>query len=424
MKSKIKLFGIYLPIFAASLISAVTFRTVACISDLNINSGYFDDKTLQIIGNVIAAAATIFLITYIFKKNKDMKFIPNFTSATTYVPTGLVGIATVFMMPHFLSLANNEYGYRDIYGNYPLRGMAILHIITVIFAALSIVHFILTALVEKHSSTSRATFGLCTVIFLSLYAVHLYFDTTMSVNAPNKLIDELAYLSSALFFLYETRLSMGREKWKEYIAVGFVSSLLTAYSSIPALVTFFVRDTVISNNIYESALSFTLFIFITARILLTSKLIENERSSIVNSISEFAEAREAAISENDLKYAVAKNENEADKESPDTESDLTEQNENQLTIDDIIEENENTEASGEEVSEKEGCEAKEVDPKSEVAAEELLETEENAANEESSDTESIPSEKENSDAISTEECSDTQDTEEDITEKEETYGEE
>jgi hypothetical protein len=162
----------------------------------------------------------------------------------------------------------------------------------------------------------------------------------MPVNAPNKLIDELSYLSSALFFLYETRLSMGREKWKEYISIGFISALFTAYSSIPALITFFVRDAKISNNIYESVLTLALFIFISSRILLTSKLIENEQSAVVNSISNFAREREENIAKNDLNYAVATKCSEEESEENSSYETAEEENSLQITIDEIIEDTE------------------------------------------------------------------------------------
>ena len=353
MKSKIKLFGMYLPIFALALVASVVLRTIACINDLNLQSTHFDDKILNICANVIVALATVYFITYVFKKGKDMKFIPNFTSASTYVPTGLVGVATVFMIVFLFSTAKTEYNTINIYGEYPLRGMAYFHFAAAFFALLSIVHFVLTALIERHSSTSRATFGLCTVIFLSLYSVHLYFDSSMPVNAPNKLIDELSYLSSALFFLYETRLSMGREKWKEYISIGFISALFTAYSSIPALITFFVRDAKISNNIYESVLTLALFIFISSRILLTSKLIENEQSAVVNSISNFAREREENIAKNDLNYAVATKCSEEESEENISCETAEEENSLQITIDEIIEDAEDqstTEGKSEEAT--------------------------------------------------------------------------
>lgn len=349
MKNKIKLFGIYLPIFIIALAFSVTFRTIACINDFDGASGYFNSSAFITPANISIILASLFLLSYLFKKNKEVKFIPNFTSISTYIPTGLIGVAEVFMAVYFLPLAKESYLYIDAYGRYSKRTATIIYLLVGVFAILSVVHFVMTALIEKHSSTRRALFGLCTVIFLALYSVHLYFDTSTAVNAPNKLIDELSYLFASLFFLYETRLSMGREKWRAYIATGFVGALLCAYSSIPSLITYFTNGVMISNNIYESVLTFALFIFITARILLTSKLTEDKMDVAVSMLSGVASEREKAVYDNELKYAPVEPESASysteEAESTEEEGDGTGDESSQITIDDIIEDSDEENAA-------------------------------------------------------------------------------
>ena len=160
------------------------------------------------------------------------------------------------------------------------------------------------------------------MIVLALYSIYLYFDNDLPINAPAKIIDQMAYLFAAVFFLYETRLSIGREKWRGYIAFGFIAALISAYSSIPALIYFFAKETEISVSIYEMVLSAALFIFISSRMLLTSELIEDVVSPFTNIISKASDQRTSDIA------PVAKIEDitEAEDETID---------ENQLTIDDV-----------------------------------------------------------------------------------------
>ena len=134
----------------------------------------------------------------------------------------------------------------------------------------------------------------------------------------------MAYLSATLFFLYETRLSLGREKWRPYIAFGFIASLLTAFSSIPALIIYFAEKRIISNSIYETLLTLALFIFISAKLLLTANLIEDKRSSIVEGIIHAAAVREQEI--NPKKEIV---------EEPIAEETREEPDENQISITEI-----------------------------------------------------------------------------------------
>jgi hypothetical protein len=105
-----------------------------------------------------------------------------------------------------------------------------------------------------------------------------------------------------LFFLFETRISIGRERWRAYRAFGLVALLLTAYSSFPSLLVYAVDGAVISNSIYETILSFSLSLFIAARLVLTSQLRANEESKTVSLIKMAFAARIDEISPKDDEY--------------------------------------------------------------------------------------------------------------------------
>ena len=307
MKNKAKLFGIYLPVFAVLLTAVTVLRTVALLLDFNFKTGYFLEKTLSSISVYITVAAAVFFLTYIFTARRDMKLIPDFTSPATYVPTGIVSVALIFMITWLLSKAYkiNEtiQMLGELAGIYPQaraelatqRLFFIIIAITTVFAVLSIVHFILTALVEKNSSTKRAGYGIFTVLFLSFYGLYLYFSTDLPINAPNKALDQMTSLLAAVFFLYETRLSLGREKWRPYISFGFISSFVGIYASLPAIILYFAKGEVVSSSIYESAFTLAISGFILSRILLTGELIEDKPSDTVRSLLLFADAREEAI---------------------------------------------------------------------------------------------------------------------------------
>lgn len=342
MNNKNKLFGIYLPVFALATLASVIMRTVACLIYFDYSTGYFKNNILINISDALAAAAALFLLSFIFTASKDMRFIPSFSSAATYVPTGItVGALLFFAVDLFRRLGIIFEGYGIEIGDLPyefsllLTPLNILILIGAIFAILSAVHFALTALVEAPTSAARANFGLTTVIFLAISAVIIYFDTSRPINVPGKVLDEITLLFAAVFFLYETRLSIGREKWREYIGFGFVAALLTAYSSIPNLIFYFVKSDfklgeslVISDGIYLCALIFALFIFITARILMTGELIEDKKSPAVSSIIEIAAMREEALAPVPQKI-------EAEEDEPTEEQQSDVDTQNQITIEDI-----------------------------------------------------------------------------------------
>ncbi len=343
MKNKARLFGAYLPIFLIASLSAVVLRTVACFISFDYETGYFKDSILIGIADGIVIFASVFFLTYIFSSRKDINLIPTFTSPQTYVPVGLISTALLFMSVHLGTEGVRVYkemgGFSDLTldaRSLPVilsRLLALMPFLLALLAILSLVNLLFTALDERHISEQRGGFGLFTVAFFALYVVYLYFDNTTPINAPTKIVSQMAMLFASVFFLYETRISLGREKWRQYVAFGFIASMLSAYSSIPSLLVYLAKTDVaggsvlIAKSVYEIALTLALFIFITARILLLGELIEDKESTLVTNI--VAEADKRALS--------LANKEKADPMEEEAESVRGESDDNQISIEDIPE---------------------------------------------------------------------------------------
>ena len=349
MKNKLKLFGVYFPVFILILVATVTMRSIALFNDFNLITGYFDQKTLVNVSDYIVVGAVIFFLTYLFTARKGMKLIPDFTSPATYIPSGLVTTALLFFSVYFVRSISGRVDYAEYLDKVGSPDEAMtqkiiiaLMIAAAILAILSAAHFALNSLIESYASYERANLGLCVVIFLAVYSIYLYFNDDLPMNSPAKVLDLMACLFAALFILYETRLSIGREKWRSYVAFGFIASLITAYNSIPSLLFYFIEGEQISTSIYEMVLCFTLFAFITSRILLTGWLIEDETSPFAKAVAAASDARELEI--NPIPDAAEVIDVEAEPVSEDAET-VPEDDANQITIDDIrIEEAMPTEA--------------------------------------------------------------------------------
>ena len=285
MKNKSRLFGLFLPFFALILTVAVTLRTIATINHLDYIYGYFENKTISLVADIITVTLILMSAAYVLCIKGKLNLIPSFISPANYIPSAAISAALIFMIYRFAVsfLKSNE----------PItKGFSFA---LLILALLSIIHFILNSIYIRTVSARRATFGIFTVLFLCAYVIYLYLDHSMPINSPVRIADEMAYLSASIFFLYEVRLSLGREKWKCYALFGYVAALLCAYSSIPALITYFVNKKTISDSIYESILTFALFIFISFKLVLMENLTKNQEAPIITALKKYAEARESEI---------------------------------------------------------------------------------------------------------------------------------
>lgn len=312
MKLRTTLKRVYFPALIGIILLSVTFRIAALFSNFNFETNFFDSKLLINIASVIVTAGSVFLFTYAFCGSKKYKLIADFSTPETYVPTGVLSVAMMFFaVLTSIQIKTSDFSIRsylaaphlyigqEIYTltDYISENMSdFVLLIIAPLALLSIGYFILNACVLERGSSARAFFGTANVMFLAFYSSYLYFDgTTLAMNAPNKIVDQMAFIFAALFFLYEIRISLGREKWNLYMAFGFIAASLTAYSSIPSLIVYFVNGKTISNNIQENVLSFALFVFIISRISLAAFLKEDKESESIAAIREYSLQREEYI---------------------------------------------------------------------------------------------------------------------------------
>lgn len=306
MQTNRKQLDIYLVILAILTLATVVLRTLATLLQYDSEYGYYTGGSLIVIANAICVSGVFILISHFASYPKDVSFTASFSTPMTYIPTGIVSIALLFLSVSLVS-------YVSAVSPFPLLSAATLRtptyflaLASALLAVASIPHFFLNSFIKEPHDTARASAAFLTIIFLSIYPAYLYFNSRMPINSPNKIIDQMAYLSVAIFFLYELRISLGRERWRSYISFGLVAALLTAYSSIPALITYFAKGEAISDSINESILTFTLFIFVAFRLILVRFLYTEEPSPVVTKIIELHTARSQEIGDSDLIIAEPK----------------------------------------------------------------------------------------------------------------------
>ncbi len=271
--------------------AAVVLRTVACFFEWNGVTMHFDDKVCITLGNVLVILAILLFSSHFILAKKGDNLIASSKSSMTYIPSGMVSVALLFMSIEKLVGMKNPY----------ISENAVLSVLSVIIAILGIasaLSFFLTIFIQKNENIYKASFNMAVVAFLAIYAAYLYFNKeSHPTNSPAKIVDMMAYLFAAMFFLYEARISLGRALWRPYTVFGLAASLFTAYSAIPALIYYTFSGVCISDSIYESALTLSLFVFITARVLLLRNLSHEGACETAKCIEALAEMRESEIAE-------------------------------------------------------------------------------------------------------------------------------
>ena len=315
MNTNSKRLGAYLSVMFLATAVATTLRTIACVRYLDNSTGLFSDRSLVTISNTIVLLTIFGMLSYLFVA-KHISLRPSFSTSATYVPTGVLGVATAFLGIKTISYALRISDYRlyAIRANSPreiIRELLNVQNVITTFALLaailsfvSIAHHFLNALVTESHSVLRGYFAIATICFLAFYAMIVYLDTSIPVNDPNKALRQMSFLFASGFFLYETRISLGREMWRPYSVFGLIAATLTAYTSIPAIITYYVNGEILAYDGYKSLASLeeymlllALFIFIVSRLCLTVVLKEDKENRLVKALAAMATEQEKRVSE-------------------------------------------------------------------------------------------------------------------------------
>ncbi len=296
MTKSSKRLTLYLALLLPFIIAATTIRTVALLLDLDERLLYFNSQTLITVAAAIITASCLFAVSYSFIPGQKMSPASSFVNPRTYIPSGLAATAMLFVGCELVSKVAKMLLAQSTKAE-PV--LSVVLPLTTLLAFVSTANFFLNVFFEKRQSRSRAAFCICTVLFFAFYAGYLFFSEDLPINSPNKATDQLAFLSLSIFFLYETRISLGRPAWRPYITFGMIAAALSLFSSVPSLVFYLVngaRDTaVISESVAENVLTLVLGAYIISRLSLVLTLVSDETCEAALAIEKMAKIRSEKI---------------------------------------------------------------------------------------------------------------------------------
>ena len=312
MKKTQKLISVHLLTILALTVAAVIIRTISFLNDFNRISGHFDGSLISVANWLILVACILSAAALLIHRQLP-KLKPNFQSPLVYMPAGAVSVALAFFAGSTV--------YSAVNGNDSSETKVLLYIIAV-FAVVSIAYFMFSNIWEQPRSPERGALGLVITVFFALCAAETYFSQAMPINSQIKAVDQITFAFIAVFFLFESRLSLNRDIWSGYVAFGAIAASLAAYSSIPALVYYFVKEREAATPISENVLMIAVFALIVARLILLLKLPEDKMCETAEAVLLMSETRHAQIeaAKNVRAHAILKNEEIAEESTSEDSS--------------------------------------------------------------------------------------------------------
>ncbi len=275
METRKRTLNVYLLLFSILTGTAVAIRTVVSFTALN-KYGYYSGNLFSASAYIVALGVLL-LMSYAVLHRKEERKQASFGGPLTYIPGTPLALCLVLLGVSFFKKKADA----------PLGRL--LFAILAVLAIAGALYFLFAVLHEFKLCDLRAIFGMALTLFLILYAGYLYFDKVLPLNAHTKICDQIAFVFASIFFLFETRISLGREKWPLYTAFGFTAAMLCAYSSIPSLLVYLFSGRVIGNSTAEIFVTFFLFAYVLSRTVLSLLLNKETPTPLMMALHEDAQ---------------------------------------------------------------------------------------------------------------------------------------
>ncbi|MFA5562228.1 MAG: hypothetical protein WDA00_06290 [Eubacteriales bacterium] len=260
---KIRIGSLFVTV-AAALLAAV-LRTVAMLTAYEPESGYFalDCLPLKLADglSVLFVAGCLLLLPWLAGRlslsAERGKLLPLTAAGLT--------LCCLFFGAKLLSGPSAApTPFSDVTGL--LSGAWVTGKVAAVFCLLGAVYFACLLLSRRAVCPVRALGGLAMVLFGLFYTLYLYYVPYLPLGSSLKSLHMAVFISVFLFFLYESRLALGRNGWAMHHVFGIVAAFLCLSTALPELVFLLVRGQSAMEDYAYALLLEALFLFIFARL--------------------------------------------------------------------------------------------------------------------------------------------------------------
>lgn len=264
-------------------LAAALLRTVAIFTAYDSAIGYFSrGAALPVLATALCVIGCIASVAFPFVTRINGNDIP---------PVGARGSAPVYFATAYAAFVMlGAFGYElyrcitantagklfaeasakaasgNAYAARSLRIQGILIIIGIVSSALSAVYFVLRLGEKRSSDEWHVLFGFAPGL-RCVAGLSIYFDMTVEMNSPNKLMLQAALISIMIYFLFELRMLLSAKKARPraYAAVGLLATTLTASASVSVIAGYFSGQVANAAFFTEAFFCFNMMVYMMVR---------------------------------------------------------------------------------------------------------------------------------------------------------------
>ncbi len=240
-------------ISACTAVAAVGGRIFLTLTALDRHGVYEHGNILPTLYHIFLAAilAALGIVCIIKgKKNKSDTLIPA-TSFTIFFSCSSAFLLCVALFYSFYNMSTSG------------DSLAVIDVLELIASVPTVIFFFLVALQKGKRSTALAMTSIFPSVWCAICVMRIYFNSTVLMNSPDKILSEFALVLSMLFFLMEARNQISISLKGFYTAAALTAPILLLSASIPNLIYPDILETgdVYSTIHYITYISVALFMY-------------------------------------------------------------------------------------------------------------------------------------------------------------------
>ena len=222
----------------------VILRTVALLRDYDVATGYFRSPALPVTTVAILVAATVILALFTHELRELFVFSIDYKDLPTLFSGLFLAAALLFFAIFNITVAKGE--------SILAIGVAALASLAALIGASA---FAVRAFDGRAQSAIAAMLILPLAFLGVLVALYLYFENTMRINEPNKVLTQYVLAMVSFFFLGEARIALGRAKWALHTCITALTALSASTVALPDLIYHAARgESVLGNTMLDFVL--------------------------------------------------------------------------------------------------------------------------------------------------------------------------
>jgi hypothetical protein len=129
------------------------------------------------------------------------------------------------------------------------------------------VYYFISFLAGKTPEKIQSGFSFFPLIWTWIYLLGIYFDHTIEMSSPARVIKELALIALMLYQLMETRALLGKSKPKAYIMVSSFAIIFLCPAFLPKVIEWISGDIILDAEVACSLYGALMVVYIFARLI-------------------------------------------------------------------------------------------------------------------------------------------------------------